>query len=83
MSSNDKLILGMDLMKDHEILKLAYVDPSKCNERFILNIITRMNKELFAELDLKDFKYDVSIMNSDENDVGRVEMYIKCLKDMK
>lgn len=70
-------------MKDHEILRLAYADPQGVCERFILNVLTRMNNELFTTFDLSDFKLETEVKTSDEEDVGRVEMSIQSLKDMR
>ena len=83
---NDKLLVGIDLMKDNEqIVKLAYSDPALITEKFILNILIRIKNELKADLDISNFKLDVEIKPASiqEEIIARVELYIKSLKSQK
>jgi len=80
---NDKLLIGIDLMKDEQILKPAYHDPGLITEKFMLNLLTRMNRELDANFNLSNFKLEIELQHSRENDVGRIESYIKSLQDQR
>ena len=73
----------MDLMKDAKILIPAYSDPGLVTEKFILNTLIRINKDLGANLDISNFKLDVELKHSTQEDVGRIEIYVKSLKAQK
>jgi L-histidine Nalpha-methyltransferase len=58
----DGLLLGADLKKDRATLELAYDDPAGVTAAFDRNLIARINRELDADLDPRQFvhvaKYD-------------------------
>lgn len=54
---NDKLLLGVDLKKDPDIILNAYNDKPGITASFNLNLLARMNRELGADFDLKKFKH--------------------------
>lgn len=55
MQKNDFLILGLDLIKNEEIVLPAYNDRNGVTKRFNLNLLDRINKELSANFDLSQF----------------------------
>ena len=57
LGSNSFLFVGVDLIKNKEILKKAYNDSGGFAAQFNLNLITRMNSELKTKLKKVDFKY--------------------------
>ena len=57
LKSNDSLLLGVDLIKDREIVLPAYNDAQGITARFNLNLLARMNKELDANFDLEEFTH--------------------------
>jgi len=54
---NDKLLLGVDLKKDPNIILNAYNDSPGITASFNMNLLTRMNRELGADFDLNTFKH--------------------------
>lgn len=53
----DGLLLGTDLKKDAERLERAYDDPGGVMDAFGKNLLTRMNRELGADFDPRDFDF--------------------------
>ena len=51
------LFVGVDLIKNTQILKEAYNDKENFTARFNLNLINIMNKKVKTKLKVKDFKY--------------------------
>lgn len=75
MKSGDFFLIGLDLVKDSQILESAYNDSQGVTAEFNLNVLSRINDELDADFDLKNFAHH-SLYN--END-QRIEMYLKSL----
>lgn len=59
MADCDRLLVGIDLRKDREILEQAYDDAQGVTARFNLNLLRRINRELAADFDLDDFRHQV------------------------
>jgi len=57
LGKNSFLFVGIDLMKNVQILKKAYNDKKKFTAKFNLNLINIMNKKVKTKLEVKDFKY--------------------------
>lgn len=51
------LIVGVDLVKDREILEAAYDDAAGITAAFNLNVLARINRELSGEFDLDAFAH--------------------------
>jgi dimethylhistidine N-methyltransferase len=51
----DGLLLGTDLRKDAATLELAYDDPAGITAAFNKNLLARINRELDASFDLRNF----------------------------
>ena len=72
VGSGGGLLVGVDLKKDKAILEPAYDDAEGVSAAFALNLLTRMNRELGANFDRDQFRYEAVY-----NEVaGRIEMYI-------
>ena len=54
---NDKLLLGVDLKKDPDIILEAYNYKPGITASFNMNLLKRMNRELGADFDLNTFKH--------------------------
>ena len=52
----DFFVLGVDLAKASGVLEPAYDDSKGLTEQFILNVFTRMNRELGSDVDLDAFE---------------------------
>jgi L-histidine Nalpha-methyltransferase len=53
----DGLLLGADLKKDRATLELAYDDPAGVTAAFNRNMLARMNRELDADFDPRNFTH--------------------------
>jgi uncharacterized SAM-dependent methyltransferase len=77
MERTDLLLVGFDLQKNPAILNLAYNDKAKITERFNLNLLSRINRELGGDFDIKNFEHR-AFYNQDEQ---RVEMHLVSKRD--
>ena len=75
MKSNDLFLIGLDLVKDKQVLEAAYNDKKGITAKFNLNVLSRINDELDADFDLDNFKH-YAIYNENKQ---RIEMYLKSL----
>jgi dimethylhistidine N-methyltransferase len=75
LNPGDALLLGTDLVKPEEQLLIAYDDPAGVTAAFNLNLLGRINRELGADFDLRQFAH-VSRYRSDEQ---RIEMHLESL----
>ena len=57
LSNNDKLFLGVDLIKSKSIVYPAYNDSKGITKEFNLNLLKRINKELKAGFDIDSFSH--------------------------
>lgn len=53
----DRIILHLDLMKSPSVIEKAYFDYKGVNSVYHKNALTRMNREMGANFDLKQFEY--------------------------
>ena len=79
LKTGDILLLATDLDKPIERFLTAYNDSLGVTAAFNLNILTRINRELDANFDLKQFKH-VAVYNSEER---RIEMYLQSQKEQE
>ena len=71
------LLIGVDLKKDFNILHRAYNDQQGVTALFNLNLLARLNRELYADFQLDQFQH-YAFYNPRE---GRIEMHLESLKD--
>lgn len=71
------LLIGVDLKKDVEVLEAAYNDAKGVTADFNKNILHHINKELDSNFDSELFAHRAN-WNEDK---GRMEMHLFCLKD--
>lgn len=79
MLPGDHFLLGVDLIKDVADLIAAYDDGQGVTARFNLNLLTRINRELGADFDLKGFQH-VALWNGAKS---RIEMHLRSLRDQE
>lgn len=72
MTPNDRLLLGVDLVKDRAVLRAAYNDASGTTAQFNKNLLTHINRELGADFDLEQFAHNAPFME----DHARIEMHL-------
>jgi dimethylhistidine N-methyltransferase len=73
------LIVGIDLVKDPEILNAAYNDAAGVTEKFNLNLLVRVNRELGGQFNLDTFEHH-AFFNRERN---RIEMHLASSKRQK
>jgi len=72
MCSGDTLLLGVDRVKEENVLQRAYNDKQGITGEFNLNLLNVLNSRLNADFDPATFKHK-AVYNSDQQ---RVEMYL-------
>jgi len=72
IGKNGGLIVGVDLKKDPNILRLAYNDLHGVTADFNMNLLERLNRDASACFDLENFEHKAIY---DEKE-GRVEMHL-------
>ena len=77
VGKNGKLLIGVDLKKDHETLIKAYDDKYGITEAFNKNLLSRINQELGADFNLNLFRH-IARYNIFE---GRIEMHLESCID--
>ena len=76
LQPGDSLLLATDLIKDVDILLLAYDDPAGVTAAFNLNLLARLNRELGADFDLSAFHHEARWDSSER----RIEMHLRSLR---
>jgi dimethylhistidine N-methyltransferase len=72
LAPEGRLIVGVDLKKDVDVIERAYNDGAGVTARFNLNLLARINREIAAVLDLDAFEHR-AFYNRRE---GRIEMHL-------
>jgi dimethylhistidine N-methyltransferase len=70
-----RMLVGVDLRKDANVLHAAYNDSRRVTAAFNLNLLARINRELGADFDLKQFAH-YAFYNAA---AGRIEMHLVSL----
>ena len=73
------LIIGVDLIKNPEIIHAAYNDEAGLTEKFNLNLLARMNRELDGKIDIGSFEHH-AFYNRERQ---RIEMHLASHKRQK
>jgi L-histidine N-alpha-methyltransferase len=66
------LLIGVDLVKDRQVLLDAYNDSQEVTADFNLNILKRLNRELSCDFDIGNFQHQ-AIYNEE---LSRIEMHL-------
>lgn len=77
LAEGDYVLLGVDLVKDPDVLEAAYNDAAGVTAAFTKNVFARMNRELDAGVDMDNIQH-VATYNPDRQ---RVEIAIRFLTD--
>ena len=73
LGRDGRLVIGVDLKKDREVLLRAYDDAAGVTAAFNLNLLTRANRELNARFDLSAFAHRALY----DEEAGRIEMHLE------
>jgi dimethylhistidine N-methyltransferase len=77
LKPGDGLLLGVDLVKSLKTLLTAYDDPTGVTAAFNLNVLGRINRELNADFDLRQFRHEARY----REDKHRIEMHLRSRRD--
>lgn len=72
MSAGDTLLIGVDRIKDQDVLHAAYNDEQGVTEAFNLNLLQVLNENLDANFNKEKFRHE-ALYNRDKK---RIEMYL-------
>ena len=72
LDSEGKLLVGVDLKKETDVLNAAYNDKQGVTAAFNLNLLDRINRELDGNFDLDSFSHH-AFYNETQ---GRIEMHL-------
>jgi L-histidine N-alpha-methyltransferase len=57
LDTNDRILLGVDLIKDPLVLEAAYNDKAQVTAEFNRNVLNVLNRELGSDFDLRAFRH--------------------------
>lgn len=72
MQPEDRLLVGVDLVKDRRVLTAAYNDAQGITAAFNKNLLARINRELRGEFDQDAFDHDAPFVEA----ASRIEMWL-------
>jgi len=75
LSPDDRVLVGVDLRKQREVLERAYDDRGGVTARFNLNLLARINRELDGHFDLERFAHRAEWREGE----GRVKLGLESL----
>ena len=78
LGDGSQLLIGMDRVKPVERLIAAYDDPEGVTAQFTLNLLTRINRELGADIPVDAFRHEARW-----NDIlSRIEIHLVACRDV-
>lgn len=78
LGESSKLLIGMDLIKDHAVLEAAYDDAQGVTAEFNYNLIRRINRELDGTIPLDALQHEARWVD----DYARIEMHLVAKRDI-
>ena len=78
LGHGSRLVIGMDRIKDVEVLLRAYDDAAGVTANFNLNLLHRINAELDADIPVDAFRHR-AIWN---DGLSRIEMHLEAVRDV-
>jgi dimethylhistidine N-methyltransferase len=78
LGEGSRLLIGLDRIKEVDILLAAYDDPAGVTARFNLNLLHRINAELDGDIPVGAFRHR-AIWN---DAMSRIEMHLEALRDV-
>ena len=79
LEDGSRLIIGMDRIKDIDVLRRAYDDSAGVTAQFNLNLLHRINAELEGDIPIEAFRHR-AIWN---DDLSRIEMHLEAVRDVR
>jgi dimethylhistidine N-methyltransferase len=78
LGTGAQLLIGMDLIKDRDVLIAAYDDAAGVTAQFNYNLVRRINRELGGDMPIKKLRHEARW--NDEN--ARIEMHLVASEDI-
>ena len=78
LGPNSKLLIGMDLIKDPDVLVAAYDDAAGVTAEFNYNLVRRINRELDGDIPLENLVHEARW----NDDFARIEMHLVATADI-
>ncbi|WAT17894.1 L-histidine N(alpha)-methyltransferase [Aurantiacibacter sp. MUD11] len=78
LGSEALLLIGMDLIKDTEVLEAAYDDAAGVTAEFNLNLLHRINRELEGTIPVDQFRHEARWVDT----YARIEMHAVAQADV-
>jgi dimethylhistidine N-methyltransferase len=72
------LLIGMDLIKNQQVLEAAYDDAEGVTAEFNLNLIRRINRELGADIPIEHLRHEARWIDK----YARIEMHLVAQEDI-
>ncbi len=72
------LLIGMDLVKDEDVLLAAYDDAAGVTAQFNLNLLARINRELDGDIPVEAFAHEARW----NDPFARIEMHLAARRDV-
>ncbi|MGD8957716.1 MAG: L-histidine N(alpha)-methyltransferase [Chromatiaceae bacterium] len=79
LGGGGRLLIGVDLVKDHQLLEAAYNDADGVTAAFNLNLLAHINRELDADFDLSGFRHKAFF----DPVLSRIEMHLVSRRDQR
>jgi L-histidine N-alpha-methyltransferase len=79
MTAEDRMLVGLDLVKDRATLEAAYNDRQGITAEFNLNLLRRINRELDGHFDERRFQHDAPYDEVEQ----RIEMRLYSVGDQR
>lgn len=79
LDEGSQLLIGMDLIKDANVLEAAYDDAAGVTGEFNLNLARRINRELNGTIDVGNLRHVARW----KDDFARIEMHLQAQSDME
>ena len=77
LNEGDLVIMGFDLVKNPNVIRLAYNDRAGITSQFNLNLLKRINRELDGDFKLNEFEHYCSY----EPETGACKSFLVSLED--
>ena len=79
MQPHDRILIGVDLVKERHVLESAYNDAEGITAAFNKNLLARINRELGGRFDLNQWEHRAPFIE----DASRIEMWLISRKAQK
>lgn len=78
LGEGSQLLIGMDLIKDADVLIAAYDDAAGVTAEFNLNLVRRINRELGGNIPVDALAHEARWVD----DYARIEMHLVAMRDI-